>query len=306
MVPVSIPGKGNGFYPFPGGSPYNTAIAIGRLGVSVQFLGKLSKDFFGELLFQRLVHNNVRTDFISRSPENSTLAFVNLEENREPQYVFYTSNTADMMLVKNDLPSRLPEELHCILFGSIAMAVEPAASTIESFVLHQKDRLVISFDPNIRPFMIGNKEMYIKRLKKWLTCSTIIKISAADLSFIYEGLSFEESLQQILDMGSSLVVVTMGAEGSIAVLHREDGSFIRVKAPVVELPVVDTIGAGDTFHGAFLSWLELNGKMSHPALASLSEQELYEALYFANKAASIVCSKQGAEPPVMDEVTMLQ
>jgi fructokinase len=73
----------------------------------------------------------------------------------------------------------------------------------------------------------------------------------------------------------------------------------------VDLPVTDTIGAGDTFHGAFLSWLEINGKMSLSALTGLSETELYDALFFANKAASIVCSRRGADPPVLKEVENL-
>jgi fructokinase len=74
----------------------------------------------------------------------------------------------------------------------------------------------------------------------------------------------------------------------------------------VDLPVTDTIGAGDTFHGAFLAWLEIKEKMSRSAIVSLSEDELYSALYFANKAASIVCTRAGAEPPSRKEVEALK
>jgi len=69
--------------------------------------------------------------------------------------------------------------------------------------------------------------------------------------------------------------------------------------------VADTIGAGDTFHAAFLTWLELNGKMTRAALADLSEAELRDALVFANKAASLVCTRHGAEPPTMAEMDAL-
>jgi len=89
-------------------------------------------------------------------------------------------------------------------------------------------------------------------------------------------------------------------------LRRNDGSITTVSAPVVNLPVADTIGAGDTFHGAFLSWLEMKGKMSRSSLANLSETELYDALFFANKAASIVCSRHGAAPPTLREVQNLK
>jgi fructokinase len=309
MVKGTVPGRGECFIPCPGGSPYNTAIAIGRLGVPVCFCGKLSTDFFGDMLINRLAQNHVSTDLITRSDGHSTLAFVNITADSEPEYVFYTEGTADRSLSIQDIPSKLPSEIRCILFGSISMTMEPIASAVEALVSRERKREnsapVISFDPNIRPFMVKDKNTYIRRLETWMASSTIVKISIADLSFIYPDLEPEKSLQKILTLGPRLVIVTLGAEGAAALLRREDGGFIRVKAPVVELPVVDTIGAGDTFHGAFLSWLKLKGKMSYSALVSLSEQDLYDALYFANKAASLVCSRQGAEPPSMAEVNMV-
>jgi fructokinase len=193
------------------------------------------------------------------------------------------------------------------------MTMEPVSSAIETLILREnalqgqgKEAPVISFDPNIRPFMIQDKKAYVKRFEKWVAASTITKISAADFDFIYPGLGLEKVLQKILSMGPRLVVSTLGPKGALALLRRNDGSVIRAGAPVVEVPVVDTIGAGDTFHGAFLSWLELKGKMSRSALAGLTEAELVDALFFANKAASLVCSRQGAEPPTLKEVDALK
>jgi fructokinase len=307
MVPVTIPGRGGGFLPIPGGSPCNTAVAIGRLGVPVNILGRLSTDFFGEILVDHLKKNNVGTDFISRTAENSTLAFVKLEKGQEPRYVFYTEGAADRSFAQSDLPLKLPEDTRCILFGSIAMTMEPVASTIEAFIKRESGaaKPVISFDPNIRPFMIHDRKAYVKRFEGWAALSTIIKISAVDFDFIYPGLELEAALKKILDMGPVLAVTTLGPKGAIALLRKDKNSFLKVSAPVVDLPVTDTIGAGDTFHGAFLSWLEIKGKMSRPSIAALNETELYDALYFANKAASIVCSRQGAEPPVLAEVEKL-
>jgi fructokinase len=313
MVRADFPGQGKGFLPFPGGSPYNTAIAIGRLGVLVKFLGRFSTDLFGEILVKRLKDNHVGDELIIRSKQNSTLAFVKLERGKEPQYVFYTEGTADRSLGVGDLPQNLPSDTRCILFGSIAMTMEPIATAIETLILHENARSsggnaapVISFDPNIRPFMINDKKIYVDRFEKWIAASTIAKISAADFEFIYPDLGLEKSLQKILSMGPRLVITTLGPKGAMAVLRRNDGSVTRVSAPVVDLPVADTIGAGDTFHGAFLAWLELKEKMSRSGLANLSETELYDALFFANKAASIVCSRQGAEPPTLREVERLK
>jgi fructokinase len=309
MVPVRVPGKGECFFPCPGGSPYNTAIAIGRLGVPVQFLGKFSTDFFGDTLINRLVQNHVGVDFIARSHEPSMLAFVKLAGGQEPQYTFYTQGTANRSFSDRDIPPQFPPEIRCILFGSIAMTMEPIASAIEFLVSRENMQggtgPVISFDPNIRPFMIQNRDLYIRRMAGWFAASAIVKISVVDLRFIYPDFELEKSLQNILSLGPRLVITTLGADGALALFRRDKGGVIRAEAPVVDLPVIDTIGAGDTFHGAFLSYLVRHDKMSLSALSSLSEDEVYEALCFANKAASLVCSKQGAEPPFLEDVLSL-
>jgi fructokinase len=309
MVPRVSPEGETLFLPCPGGSPYNTAIAIGRLGVPTAFLGRLSTDFFGEALVRRLAENRVHTGLIVRSGETSTLAFVKLERDREPQYVFYTEGSADRSLAQADLPASLPPETRCILFGSITLTMEPAASSIEALICREGRRgegaPVISLDPNVRPFMISNRAAYVKRFEGWAADAVIAKVSEADFDFIYPGLGLEKSLERILALGPRLAVTTLGSRGALALLKRGDGSVLRVSAPVVDVPVVDAIGAGDTFHGAFLAWLELHGCMSRGAISALTEGELYGALFFANKAASLVCSRRGAEPPVLAEVEAL-
>jgi fructokinase len=305
MVPV----PDGGFLPIPGGSPCNTAVAIARLGTPACFLGRLSTDFFGEILMDNLRKNKVETGLVARSGEHTTLAFVKLEKEKEPQYVFYTEGAADRSFSPGDLPAALPQGSRCIHFGSIAMTMEPVASTIEGLIRRENSapadrRPVVSFDPNIRPFMIRDREAYVRRFEGWIASSLIAKISEADFDFIYPGLGLEKSLEKILALGPRLAVTTLGPKGAMALLKKESG-VLKVTAPVVDLPVADTIGAGDTFHGAFLSWLELNNKMSPAAVSSLGEKELYEALFFANKAASVVCSRRGADPPTLAEVEAL-
>ncbi len=306
MVPFAWEG-GDAFRPCPGGSPYNSAIAISRLGVPVSFVGRLSTDFFGELLIKRLGENGVRTDLIARSDQTTTLAFVKLESGAEPQYSFYTEGSADRSLLPADLPHRLPAAADCILFGSISMTMEPVASTIEAFVKREAGRNdvgapVISVDPNVRPVMIADRQAYVRRLEGWMASSTIVKISGADLEYVYPDLDRDEALRKILAFGPTLVVTTLGMDGALAVGRRSDGSAFSAAAPVVPVKVVDTIGAGDTFHAGFLSWLETHGKMSRAAVAGLGEAELAEALAFANKAAALVCAKRGAEPPTLAEM----
>jgi len=310
MVPFKTDAGEDAFRPCPGGSPYNSVIAIGRLGVPAAFIGRLSTDFFGELLVSRLKDNKVRTDLIARSHQTSTLAFVKLAPGEEPQYAFYTEGSADRSLAAQDLPAKLPTDARCILFGSISMTMEPIATTIESFVRKEGARtdngaLVISLDPNVRPVMIHDKVSYAKRLEGWMASATIVKISGADMDFVYPGSDREKVFAHILSLGPKLVVTTMGKDGALAVGRRADGSLFRATAPIVDVKVVDTIGAGDTFHAGFLSWLEIKGKMSRNAIAALTEAELAQALFFANKAASLVCSRRGAEPPTLAEVEAL-
>ena len=305
MVPFTT-GEGGAFRPCPGGSPYNSAVAVGRLGVPVGFVGRLSTNFFGDILVDRLKANGVRTDYIVRADQTSTLAFVRLEKGKEPEYAFYTEGSADRSFRQEDLPAKLPDEARCILFGSISLTMEPIASTIEAFVRREASSRVTSFDPNIRPVMIHDRAAYVKRLESLMACATIVKISGADMDFVYPGLDRESAMKRVMAFGPSLVVTTLGADGALAIGKRKDGKEFRATAPIVDVKVVDTIGAGDTFHAGFLSWLEMNGKMSREKIASLSEAELSAALFFANKAASLVCSKRGAEPPTMAEMDALK
>ena len=298
------------YVPCLGGSPFNTAVAIARQKAPVGFLGRISTDFLGESLVKHLAANGVSTEYITRSRENTTLGFVEVAQGKEPEYVFYTEGAADRSLQIADLPASLAEDVRCIHFGSIAVTMEPAASTIEHFVrreaAHGENAPVISLDPNVRPFMICDKDAYIKRFEGWLAVTDIAKISEVDFNFIYPGLSLEESLLRVLEMGPKMALTTLGPGGALGLLKKAGGEILRVRAPVVDLPVVDTIGAGDTFHGAFLSWFDRHEKMSRQKLATLSETEFYNALFFANKAASLVCSRQGANPPTFKETETLK
>jgi fructokinase len=307
MFQKHVSGLGNVFMPLPGGCSYNTSIAIGRLGVPVAFLGRLSKNFFGEIQAKRLRENNVRDDLFLRCEQNPILAFIKTEEGKEPQYAFYDEAAADRLLTTDELP-HIPDDTTCINFGSISMNMEPIATTIETLIFKEAEyktpkRRVIAFDPNIRPFMIKDRDEYLKRFKKWVSVCTIAKISSEDFEFIFPGIEPEEALRKIIDLGTRLAIVTLGSGGASALLRRDDESVTRVYAPAAHIEkTADTVGAGDTFQGALLAWLELKDKMSHNAIAGLSEADLYDALVFANKAAAIVCTRYGAEPPAIDEL----
>jgi fructokinase len=304
MIRGSTNDLGEVFLPVPGGCSYNTSIAISRLGVDTAFLGRLSANFFGEMQIKRLRENKVRDDLIIRRDQNPILALIKVEEGKNPQYAFYIEGTVDQGLTTDELPP-LPPDTTCVVFGSVSMTLEPIASTIESVIFKEaaKKKTVIAFDPNIRPFAIKDRDAYIKRFEKWAASSTIVKISSEDFEYISPGTEPKAALRKIIDMGASLAIITLGPDGSMAALKRGDGSVINAGAPGIHVPnLVDTVGAGDTFHGAFLAFLEMKGKMSYGDVVNLSEDDLRDALVFANKAAAIVCSRRAAEPPFLNEI----
>ncbi len=299
FIPVETVTGAKGYLPAPGGSPLNTAITVGRLGVEAAFLGKLSTDFFGDEFVARMEENQVSTRYLTRVEAPSTLAFVKRGPSGDAQYAFFTAATADRLLAPTDLPSELPSEVSCLHFGSIALALPPASETITELVLREHGRRVLSFDPNIRPALIDDPAEYRARFERLATSSTILKLSDADLAWLYPEESYEQAVRRTVALGAPVVIVTRGADGVTGVCS--DGT-VEVAAVEPATGVVDTVGAGDSFQGAVLAGLQRAGKLSPSAVAGISRDELELTLSFAARVASVTCSRAGAEPPWIDEL----
>jgi fructokinase len=283
--------------PVPGGSPYNTAIAAARLEVPTAYLGRISDDFFGDMLVSNLEHNHVDPGYIRRSSEPTTLAFVKQDEHGDAQYAFYTNGSADRNLSPGDIPDTLPSDAKALLFGSISLTMEPGATTITDLIQRESSVRTISFDPNIRPTMIPDRAAYLSRFETWASAATIVKISDADLGWLYDDITLDEAGSRILDMGACLVVVTKGKDGASA--RTRD---YTVEVPAIPTRVADTIGAGDSFHAGLISWLHLHDKLDIETVRSLKPQDARSALGFAANVSSITCSRSGANPPYLSEL----
>ncbi len=286
------------YAPCPGGSPYNFAIAAARLGIPAGFLGKISRDLFGDILFNRLVNEGVDTSFIQRSSHPSSLAFVSTESGKEPRYAFYTENSADRNLSLPDIPRFLADNVHCLEFGSISLLLEPQASTIKSLVHRERGKRALSYDPNIRPAMVGRRETFIAEVEKLARISTIVKVSSADLEWLYPNRRPLDSALAWLSRTSGIVVMTRGKDGAILLSPN-----FRVETPEYRVIVKDSIGAGDTFHAALLSRLHQLHFLSAQTASILTKEIAQEVLNFAVKASSISCTRQGADPPFSAEMT---
>jgi len=288
---------GKGFLPLPGGSPFNVAIGLERLGVPTGFLGRLSRDFFGRMLRSTLETNGVDLRYVKDGDEPSTLAFVVQEENREPSYAFFGSGAADRAIRLDDLPASFPQSLHAIHVGSYSMACYPVGPTLTALMEREKGRRLLSFDPNVRPSMIGDRATYLRRLDHWVELSDLVKFSRADASFVLPEGRPRDLVERWLECGPGLVVLTAGQDEIVGATRK-----VSVTVGVPRVQVVDTVGAGDAFMSGLLAWLHDGGRLNAERLADLGKDELTEGLTFAARVAAIACTRRGANPPFRAEV----
>ena len=295
LLPRDGPNGERLFQPFPGGSVFNVAIALGRLGAAAGFFSGLSTDFFGATLRETLQASNVDTGLVNWSERPTTLAFVTLEAG-QARYAFFDEGSAGRMLTENDLPA-LPVDIRALHFGSFSLAEEPCGSAYEALMQRESRERVISLDPNVRPTLIRNREAYIERIERMVAMADIVKLSNDDLTWLAPDGRFEEFAARWLERGARLVILTRGAEGASAQTAR-----LRADVPAVRVKIADTIGAGDTFSAGVLARLAALGALTKERIAALSESELTDILGFAAKAAAVTASRPGADPPWLREL----
>ncbi|MFG2298241.1 carbohydrate kinase [Streptomyces sp. NPDC048603] len=279
LVPVDRPA--GALLPRPGGGPYNTALALGRLGAEAAFCSRVSTDGFGETLLAGLRAAGVDLSLVQRGPEPTTLAVPSLGPDGSAAYGFYTQGTADRLFA---LPEALPARARALALGTCSLVLEPGASAYEALLRRESARgLLTLLDPNIRPALIADPEAYRSRFRSWLPYVSVLKLSEEDADWLGgrpEGW---------LAAGASAVVLTRGAEG----LTVRTASGEEHSAPAERVRVADTIGAGDTVNAALLHRLTETGPGPVDWPATLS---------YAARAAALTCTRPGAEPPCAAEV----
>jgi fructokinase len=280
-----------------GGSPFNVAIGIGRLGRPSAFLSTLSDDVFGTFLAEKLAESGVSPAYIQRCPNYTTLSVVATNAAGQPQYSFYAPNSADRALTPEALPAQLPADVNAIAAGSYALGVEPIASAVQTLLRRESGSRVISLDPNVRPRVVGDLAAYRERFEGLLSYADMVKASDEDMELLYATHDLASAARAWLRLGPKLVIVTRGEKGPLAVF----GDTV-LERPAPKIEVVDTVGAGDTFHAGLLSWLDAKKLLSPEGIAGLTEAQATAALDFAAAAAAIVCTRRGANPPSWKEV----
>lgn len=284
------------FAPYAGGAVFNTAIALGRLGVPSAFFSGVSNDMLGEILADTLTASKVDTRYLARSDRPTTVAFVKLV-NGQATYAFYDEATAGRMLSTDQLPV-LPTEVSTLFFGGISLVNDPAASTYEALQARECEARVTMVDPNIRPgFITGKEAQYRARIERMVARADIVKLSDEDLHWLEGQGDLVALARGILAKGPKVVFITEGAKGARAVTATQD-RFVAA-TPVT---VIDTVGAGDTFNAGVLAALHQAGALHKAGVAALGSATLDAALSLGTRAAAVTVSRAGANPPWAHEL----
>jgi fructokinase len=272
-----------------GGGPFNAARTIGRLGSNVAFLGALSLDRFGTLMHAQLTIDGVDDSLIQFTELPTTLASAELDEHGAASYRFYLAETAAPNLYV--LP--LPTDLSILHVGTLGIVLEPMASTLEAVVHGVGDDVVVLLDPNCRPRVTADRVAYLARLQRMLRRADVVKVSTDDLQFIAPD-RHRAGVQMLLDGGA---VVVLHTDGGRSVHIHGPGGESEVAVPTIE--VVDTIGAGDAFGGAFAAWWDQAGLRRR----DLRDADAVRAAVGASvEVAALSCTRVGAQPPTRAEL----
>ena len=278
----------------PGGGPFNTARTIGRLGGAVAYLGRLSVDRFGRILASSLEQDGVDLRWTTLTEAPTTLAVAELDTAGAATYRFHLAETSapglelDQALAAVRVP---PTALH---IGTLGLVGEPIASTLAAVVARTTPATLVMVDPNCRPRAIVDRDAYLQRLDGIIDRADVVKVSADDLAYLAPGVSALDAARGLVGRARRIILVTDG--GRPVTVVTPDFDF-AVVVPQVE--IVDTVGSGDAFGGAFIArWIELGR-----GRAELTDPDaVREAVERAIGVAAITASRAGADPPKRAEV----
>lgn len=273
----------------PGGGPFNTARTIGRLGVDVAFLGRLSTDRFGAILVTALANDGVDLRWAVQTEAPTTLAVAELDERGAASYRFHLAETSAPGLTLEDTLAVIRSEPAAIHVGTLGLVVEPMATALAAAVARADAGTLVMVDPNCRPRVIVDPEAYLARLFGIMARADVVKVSADDLSYLAPDATPVDAARTLLAEGARTVLLT---DGSRPVTVMTDAFTFEL--PVPDVRVVDTVGSGDAFGGAFLArWTEQGwgrDDLADPAA-------LRDAATLAIEVASLTCQRPGADPP---------
>lgn len=294
-----IIGDDGAYRPHLGGSPYNVAIGLARQGIDAIYLSSLSDDRFGDELYDSLLKENVRVPLRPRSLWPTSLALVTVDNQGHATYRLYREGIADKDTSFDDIVENLPDNLRVFHTGSLAITPSQLPKVRGLFDLLHERGVLVSVDINIRLRASIDRQKYLDGVWSLLNVADIVKASDEDIeAFDLHPDAGRSAEMMFSEVGSGLLVLTEGSGG--AVLFSEQGTVRKRAYPVAT--VADTVGAGDTFHSAFLACLCRSGQLSG-STSDIPIETAGSALEFACAAAAINVSRSGCSPPTENEVS---
>ena len=281
--------------PVVGGGPANTAKALARLGHDVHFIDGISNDAYGVSARAELLRDGVNLDLALASDKPTCTATVTLDTAGGASYEFLIDGTATFDFASSWLPDPYRYQPQVLHIGTLVTMIEPGASALYDWAMQVAELAPIVFDPNIRPSVQPDRDLYEAAVEKWAALSAVIKVSDDDLAWLFPGQAIEDVANRWINDGAFLVVVTRGADGLVG--YTADGC---IEVPGVKVDVVDTVGAGDTV-GAIV----VEAMLAH-GLVELRGDRLRSVLTRAAAAAAITCSRKGAQPPYKHELPTVE
>ncbi len=294
-----IPNESGALVPVPGGSQLNTAIALRRLGSDAGFVGSISKDGFGNTYAQLALKEGINLNYTQRVSEPSALAVVQVDQVGQVDYSFYFEGTS-LFAFSADRLSLPSDDVWCIQYGSLAYYVEPLATEMRAYVATCKAlKVVKAVDINIRDALISDESLVRKNLIEGVHECDVLKCTEEELAFLFPNQTETECIEYCIAHGTSLICLTRGPRGASLITPSH-----RVDCPGRAVEVVDTLGAGDSFHAAVLHYLDAHGLRSKEAIQNMQLAQLTEMAKFGVAVSAIVCLRKGANAPYAHEVTL--
>jgi fructokinase len=276
----------------PGGGPFNLARTAARLGVRTAFGGGISPDVFGRRIAALLEADGVATPVAPRTGLSTTLAIAELDPGGAASYTFYLDGTAAAELHDGDV--EIGDDVEILAVGTLGLIAEPIAATVEALVAGVSEHVLVFVDPNCRPTIIRDDAGYRARLDRVLRRADVVKVSGDDLAYLDPAGAPVDVARGLLAHGPRVVLFTDGGDAVRILVEGEE-----VVVPVPGVQVVDTVGAGDAFGGAFLAFWHLAG---HHRTDLTDLEKVRAAVARAIVVAGITCTRAGANPPLLEEL----
>jgi fructokinase len=264
-------------------------------------LARVSGDAMGRRLRRHLESNGLTLDHVVLCDQPTSLAIVSVSDDGVADYDFRVDGTADWQWTDDELSHAVDDTVAALHVGSLAMALEPGAGALRRLVERVRSTVTITYDPNVRPSLMGPRHETVARIETMVRQSDVVKASAEDVAWLYPQQSPASVAQHWLELGPACVVVTLGPDGVVAA-GAEAGLVQRQAAAV---SVVDTVGAGDAFMAALIAGLAsraLLGRAGRDQLSGADRATMEALLDQAALAAALTCARAGADPPTADEL----